>query len=94
MVPVNLLFKAGGMGMDLSVGIGGYYGYILKANIKDQPDLVINPNQWGMGWSIGFQMGKVKISGERRYQLNSLFAGEGAPNARLRSGAFNISYMF
>lgn len=94
LVPVNLLFKAGGMGMDLSVGIGGYYGYILKANIKDQPDLVINPNQWGMGWSIGFQMGKVKISGERRYQLNSLFAGEGAPNARLRSGAFNISYMF
>lgn len=94
LVPVNLLFKAGGMGMDLSVGIGGYYGYILKANIKDQPDLVINPNQWGMGWSIGFQMGKVKISGERRYQLNSLFAGERAPNARLRSGAFNISYMF
>ena len=94
LVPVNLLFKTGGMGMDLSVGIGGYYGYILKANIKDQPDLVINPNQWGMGWSIGFQMGKVKISGERRYQLNSLFAGEGAPNARLRSGAFNISYMF
>ena len=94
LVPVNLLFKAGGMGMDLSLGIGGYYGYILKANIKDQPDLVINPNQWGMGWSIGFQMGKVKISGERRYQLNSLFAGEGAPNARLRSGAFNISYMF
>ncbi len=94
LVPVNLLFKTGGMGMDISLGIGGYYGYILKANIKDQPDLVINPNQWGMGWSIGFQMGKVKISGERRYQLNSLFAGEGAPNARLRSGAFNISYMF
>jgi hypothetical protein len=94
LVPVDLLFKTGGMGMDLSLGIGGYYGYILKANIKDQPDLVINPNQWGMGWSIGFQMGKVKISGERRYQLNSLFAGEGAPNARLRSGAFNISYMF
>ena len=94
LVPVNLLFKAGGMGMDISLGIGGYYGYILKANIKDQPDLVINPNQWGMGWSIGFQMGKIKISGERRYQLNSLFAGEGAPNARLRSGAFNISYMF
>lgn len=94
LVPVNLLFKTGGMGMDLSVGIGGYYGYILKANIKDQPDLVINPNQWGMGWSIGFQMGKVKISGERRYQLNSLFAGEGVPNARLRSGAFNISYLF
>ena len=94
LVPVNLLFKAGGMGMDIYLGVGGYYGYILKADVKDQPDLVINNNQWGMGWSIGFQMGKVKISGERRYQLNPLFVGEGSPNARLRSGAFNVSYLF
>ena len=94
LIPVNLLFKAGEMGMDFCLGIGGYYGYILKADVEDQPSLTINPNQWGMGWSIGFQMGKVKISGERRYQLNPLFAGEDQPKASLRSGAFNVSYLF
>lgn len=94
LVPVGLLFRAGEMGMDLSLGIEGYYGYILKADVKDQPGLAVNQNQWGMGWSIGFQMGKVKVSGERRYQLNPFFVGEGLPNARLRTGSFNISYLF
>ena len=82
------------MGMDIYLGIGGYYGYILKADVKEQSDLAINPNQWGIGWSIGFQMGKVKIDGGRRYQLNPLFVGEGVPQARLRTGAFNVSYLF
>lgn len=94
LVPVNLLFKAGEMGIDLYLGIGGYYGYVLKADVKEQPDLAINANQWGISWSIGFQMGKVKVSGGRRYQLNPLFVGEGVPQARLRSGAFNVSYLF
>ena len=94
LVPVNLLFKAGDMGMDFCLGIGGYYGYLLKADIKGQQDLALNAHQWGIGWSIGFQMGKIKISGERRYQLNPLFAGEGMPQARLRTGAFNVSYLF
>ena len=94
LVPANLLFKIGDMGIDLYLGIGGYYGYVLKADVKEQSDLSINPNQWGMGWNIGFQMGKVKISGGRRYQLNPLFVGEGVPQVRLRTGAFNISYLF
>ena len=94
LVPANLLFKFGDMGIDLYLGIGGYYGYVLKVDLKEQSDLAINSNQWGMGWSIGFQMGKVKISGERRYQLNPLFVGEGVPQARFRTGAFNISYLF
>jgi hypothetical protein len=94
LVPANLLFKIGDMGIDLYLGIGGYYGYVLKADVEEQSDLAINPNQWGMGWNIGFQMGKVKISGGRRYQLNPLFVGEGVPQARLSTGAFNISYLF
>ena len=94
LVPANLLFKFGNMGIDLYLGIGGYYGYVLKADIKEQSDLAIDPNQWGMGWSIGFQMGKVKVSGERRYQLNPLFVGEGVPQARLNTGIFNVSYLF
>lgn len=94
LVPLGLLYRTGGMGMDLSLGIEGYYGYILKADIKDQPGMVVNPNQWGIGWSIGFQLGKVKFSGGRRYQLNPFFVGEGLPNARLRTGSFNISYYF
>lgn len=94
LVPVNLLFKAGDMGMDFYLGVGGYYGYILKAEVIEQPDLVLNSNQWGISWSIGFQMGRIKISGGRRYQLNPLFAGEGMPQAQLRTGAFNVSYLF
>ena len=94
LVPVNLLFKAGDMGMDFTFGIGGYYGYVLKANVKDDPSLVVNKNQWGIGWSIGFQMGKVKISGERRYQLNPMFVGEGVPQAKLHVGNFTIGYYF
>ena len=94
LVPVNFMFKTGEMGMDFSLGIGGYYGYVLKANIQDQPSLAINKNQWGISWSIGFQMGKIKISGDWRYQLSPLFVGEGCPKAELRTGAFNISYLF
>lgn len=94
LVPVNLLFKGGQMGMDISFGIGGYYNYLLKATINDQPSSIVDKNQWGLSWSIGFQMGKIKISGERRYQINPLFIGEEVPNARLRTGAFNVSYLF
>ena len=94
LVPVNILFKAGEMGMDYYLGIGGYYNYLLKAEVKNQSALTINNHQWGIGWSIGFQMGKVKISGERRYQLNPLFVGNGLPKAALRTGAFHISYLF
>ena len=94
LVPINLLFKAGEMGMDFYIGIGGFYGYVLKGNVEGQAALAINPHQWGFGWSIGFQMGKIKITGGRRYQLNPLFIGEGQPKASMHTGAFNVSYLF
>ena len=94
LAPVNLVFKAGEAGVDFSVGLGGFYGYILKANVKDMPELVINRNQFGIDWNIGLQMGKFKISGEWRYQLNPLFVGDGVPKANLRTGTFNVSYLF
>jgi len=90
-IPAFLMFKAGEMGMNFYLGIGGYYGYVLKGRVED---LSINPNQGGINWCIGFQMGKFKISGERRYQLNPLFLGDDVPKARLHSGAVNISYLF
>lgn len=90
-IPAFLMFKAGEMGMNFYLGIGGYYGYVLKGGVED---LLINPNQGGINWCIGFQMGKFKISGERRYQLNPLFLGNDVPKARLHSGAVNISYLF
>ena len=93
LIPVNLLWRAGEMGLDVYLGVGGYYGYVLKGQVKSQPSLAINNHQWGIGWSIGFQMGKIKFSGERRYQLSPLFSG-GLPKAYLRTGAFNISYLF
>ena len=94
LVPVNLLFTATEMGMDLSFGVGAYYGYLLNAGVKGEPALSVNPTQWGLAWSIGFQLGKIKFSGERRYQLNPLFVGPGAPKAYLRTGAVNLSYLF
>jgi hypothetical protein len=39
-------------------------------------------------------MGRIRFSGEQRYQLNPLFVGEGAPKAKLRTGAFTINYYF
>lgn len=93
LIPVSLQFKTGESGMDLYFGVGGYYGHVLKAQVKGQQSLTINPNQWGLGWSIGFQLGKIKIDGGRRYQLSPLFKG-GQPKAYLRTGAFNISYLF
>ena len=85
------MFKAGEMGMNFYLGFGGYYGYVLKGSVED---LSFNPHQGGINWCIGFQMGKFKISGERRYQLNPLFLGDDVPKARLHSGAVNISYLF
>lgn len=82
------------MGMDLSFGVGAYYGYLLNAGVKGEPALSVNPTQWGLAWSIGFQLGKIKFSGERRYQLNPLFVGPGAPKAYLRTGTVNLSYLF
>jgi len=90
-IPAFLMFKAGEMGMNFYLGFGGYYGYVLKGRVED---LSFNPHQGGINWCIGFQMGKFKISGERRYQLNPLFLGDDVPKARLHSGAVNISYLF
>ena len=92
--PVSLLLGGSEMGLSYFIGFGGYYGYILDAQVKDQSSLVVDKNQWGIGWSLGFQIGKIKFSGERRYQLNPLFVGEGNPKAKLCTGTFSISYLF
>ena len=94
LAPVNLVFSAGEMGIDFCLGVGGYFGYVLKAQVEDLSSLSVDRNQWGLGWSFGLRMGRIKFSGEQRYQLNPLFVGEGAPKARLRTGAFTINYYF
>ena len=94
LVPFNLLMKAGDMGVDAYVGIGGFYGYVLNAESVGMPEMSVDPNQWGISWTIGFQLGKVKISGSRRYQLNPLFVGEGVPQAKIHAGNFTIGYYF
>ena len=94
LVPVNFLVRGGGMGVDVLFGIGGFYGRVLNTKFDGGTKLGIDPNQWGISWSIGFQLGKVKISGSRRYQLNPLFVGEGAPQARMHTGDFTIGYCF
>lgn len=94
LVPVNFLVKAGDMGLDAYLGFGGFYGRVLNAKMDGNSEVGIDPNQWGISWTIGFQLGKVKISGSRRYQLNPMFIGEGAPQARIHAGSFTIGYHF
>ena len=95
LVPANLLVKIGGApGVDVFVEMGGFYGHVLKAELLDAHDN-INPNQWGLNWSIGCRLGKVMISGSRRYQLNPFFIGDpGLPKAHIHAGSFNIGYYF
>lgn len=94
LVPATLLFSAGEAGVYFLLGVGGYYGYVLNATVGDQVTPMVDKNQWGLSWSVGFQMGRVKFSGGRRYQLNPLFVGEGTPDARLMTGSFSITYLF
>ena len=95
LVPANLLVRVGGApGVDFLVEMGGFYGRVLNAQFAEEPELSIDPNQYGINWTIGFRFGKVKISGGRRYQLNSMFVGEGVPQARLHAGHFTIGYYF
>ena len=94
LVPFNLLLRAGEAGVEVYVGFGGYYGYILNAEVQGAPELQVNQNQWGLNWCIGLQLGKFNISGGRRYQLNPLFTGDGNPDAKLRAGSFTIGYYF
>ena len=94
LVPANLLVNIGGApSVDVFVAIGGFYGRILKAELVEAHEN-INPNQYGISWAIGFRLGKVKIAGGRRYQLNPMFVNEGAPQANLRTGSFSIGYYF
>lgn len=95
LVPVNLLVNVGGApGVELFVELGGFYGRVLSAQFAETPELSINPNQYGIDWCFGFRLGKVRVSGGRRYQLNSMFVGEGAPQARIHAGSFTIGYYF
>ena len=95
LVPVNLLVNIGGAPtVDIFLEMGGFYGRVLKAELEDAHDN-INPNQYGLNWAIGFRLGKVKISGGRRYQLNPFFIGDdGLPTARVHAGHFSIGYYF
>ena len=95
LVPANLLVNIGGApGVDVFLEIGGFYGRVLSAQFAEEPELSIDPNQYGISWAFGFRLGKVRISGERRYQLNPFFVGEDLPSARLHAGSFSIGYHF
>jgi hypothetical protein len=94
LVPANVLVNIGGApGVDFFLEMGGFYGRVLNAKLEGVQDN-IDPNQWGLSWSAGFRLGKVKIMGNRRYQLNPFFVGEGLPNTKLHAGSFTIGYYF
>ena len=95
LVPVNLLVYIGGApGMDIYVEAGGFYGRVFSTGFEGETELSIDPNQYGINWAVGFRLGKVNISGGRRYQLNPMFVNDGAPKAKLHAGNFSIGYYF
>ena len=95
LVPLDLLVYIGGApGMDIYVEAGGFYGRVFSTGFEGEPELSIDPNQYGINWAVGFRLGKVNISGGRRYQLNPMFVNEGAPKAKLHAGNFSIGYYF
>ena len=95
LVPANLLVNIGGApGVDIYLEMGGFYGRVLSMQFAEASELSIDPNQYGLSWTIGFRLGKVKIAGGRRYQLNPMFVNDGVPNAKLQAGNFTIGYYF
>ncbi len=95
LVPANLLVNIGGAPpVDVFVAMGGFYGRVLSTQFAEASGLTIEPNQYGINWAVGFRLGKVKIAGGRRYQLNPMFVNERAPQAKLRAGSFSIGYYF
>lgn len=91
--PLNFILKGRVGDIPVDLGIGGFYGRVFDAKLEDAHEY-INPAQWGLSWTIGFRIGNVKISGGRRYQLNSFFVGEDLPSARIHAGNFTIGYYF
>ena len=95
LVPANLLVNIGGApGVDIFLEMGGFYGRVLSTEFVEEPELRIDPNQYGINWAFGFRLGKVKVSGGRRYQLNWMFVNDGAPQAKLHVGNFSVGYYF
>ena len=95
LIPVNLLVYIGGApGVDVYVEAGGFYGRVLSSEFGGEPGLSVDSNQYGINWSIGFRLGKLNISGGRRYQLNPMFVNEGAPKTKLQVGSFSVGYYF
>ena len=92
LVPVNLLMKISGV--DAYLGIGGFYERVLNNQFAGESVVDVNPNQYGISWTINIRLGKVRFSGGRRYQLNPMFVGEGDPKARIHAGNFSIGYYF
>lgn len=85
-VPALMLLNVGSVGTSIFVGVGGYYSRVLRSN-KD-----VNVNQFGWAWCLGMRLGKVKVEGQVRYQMNPLFVDD--PMAKLRNGQFSLSYFF
>ena len=92
-VPAEVLVNLGGApGVDIFLETGCYYGYVFNTKFTGEPKENINPNQFGLNWAIGLRLGKLKISGGRRYQLNPIFTGANYPTAKTRTGNFTIGY--
>ena len=95
LVPFNLFLKFGGAtGVDFFLETGGYYGRVFSVEFADKPESSLNPNQYGISWTIGLRLGNVKVAGGRRYQLNPLFSDPNMPKANIHSGTFTIGYYF
>lgn len=95
-VPVTALLQTKGSVLRGFVGIGGYYSRVLKSNAKDLTlageTLVLNKDQYGISYSIGFITGPLQLSVDGRRQMNNAFCGD--VKARFRTYSVTLGYIF
>ena len=100
-VPILLQMGVREMGMGVYLGIGGYYGRVLKGCFYGDvpvgnPAYSSNPNQGGLVWNFGMRLGgHWQVEGMWCYQFGRLFdTSGGLPNARKNIYTVSLGYYF
>ena len=98
-VPVMLVANAfSSYSMRFFVGFGGYYSHVFWNNADSytlsSAPVQIEPNQWGLSYCFGMQVGQIIISLDGRVQKNNFFTGIAAPSARLNCFNLTLGYDF
>lgn len=92
-VPVQLIIHTEEtVGAGAFLGLGGYYGRTLSSDIPDDR-WSVNPNEFGLTYTVGARLGPF-VYGIQRYRQLNRFLGDSDPKARNRSLVFTLTYLF